>query len=273
MRTSNVFLKLGLLAVIVFAVVAALALEQQKQISTDQQSEPSKEQPAKSEPTKTDQNKAATKAEENKPESSKDALDKVLHRMDQTAANFHTAQADLVWTTYNSVAEQNLTDKGKIYFRRSGKEIEMAAELLPPSARQIVFANGKVQLYTPGTGQVDVYDASAHRDEVETFLVLGFGSSGADLRKSFELSSNGKENIDGAETDKLELVPLSASIKSRFPKIDLWIDPQGISRREKLFQEGGDYRLADYSNIKLDKGLPKNVFKLKTSGNAKIVTH
>jgi len=273
MRTSNLYLKLVLLVLIVFGVVAALALEERKPSSTDQQSEPNKAQPTKPEPTKTEQNKAAaSKAEQNKAESRNEALEKVLRRMDQTAANFHTAQADLIWTTYNSVAEQNLTDKGKIYFRRSGKDIEMAAELLPPSARQIVFANGKVQVYTPGTGQVDVYDASAHRDEVETFLVLGFGSSGADLRKSFELSYGGKENI-GVETDELELVPLSASIKSRFPKIDLWIDPQGISRRQKLFQEGGDYRLADYSNPKLNDKLPKNVFKLKTSGSTKTVTH
>jgi len=271
MRTSNLFLKLVLLVLIVLAVVAGSALEQQKPSSTDQQSEPNRAQPTKPEPTKTEQNKA----EQSKAESSKDDLDRVLRRMDQTAANFHTAQADLVWTTYNSVAEQNLTDTGKIYFRRSGKDIEMAAELLPPSARQIVFANGKVQVYTPGTGQVDVYDASAHRDEVETFLVLGFGSSGAALRKSFELSFGGKEtiNTNRVETDKLELVPISASIKSRFPKIDLWIDAQGISRRQKLFQEGGDYRLADYSNIKLNDKLPKNVFKLKTSGSAKTVNH
>jgi outer membrane lipoprotein-sorting protein len=258
MRTSNLFLKLVLLVLIVLAAVAGSALTQQKASSTQQKSAP-KAQP--------------NKAEQNKAQSGNEALEKVLRRMDQTAANFHAAQTDLVWTTYNSVAEQNLTDKGKIYFRRSGKDIEMAAELLPPSARQIVFTNGKVQVYTPGTGQVDVYDASAHRDEVETFLVLGFGSSGADLRKSFELSYGGKEDINGVETDELELVPLSASIKSRFPKIDLWIDPQGISRRQKLFQEGGDYRLADYSNIKLNDKLPKNVFKLKTSGSTKTVTH
>jgi outer membrane lipoprotein-sorting protein len=251
MRTQNVFMKLVLLVLMLFAEIAGLALTKQAESAKAEQS----------------------KGEHSKAESSKDELERVLRRMDQTAADFHTAQADLVWTTYNSVAEQNLTDKGKIYFRRSGKDIEMAVELQPPSARQIVFANGKVQVYTPGTGQVDLYDASAHREEVETFLVLGFGSSGADLRKSFELSYAGQEKIDGVATDKLELVPLSDSIKRRFPKIDLWIDPQGISRRQQLFQEGGDYRLADYSKIKLNKGLPKNVFKLKTSGNAKTVTH
>jgi len=266
MRTQSVFMKLVLLGLILIAVAADAAL-------TQQNAEPAAAEP-KGNATKTQSTKSEpAKAEESKAESSKDAVEKVLRRMDQRAANFHTAQADLVWTTYNSVAEQNLTDKGKIYFHRSGKDIEMAVELQPPSARQIIFANGKAQVYTPGTGQVDVYDASAHREEVESFLVLGFGSSAADLRKSYDLSYSGQEKIDGASTDKLELVPLAGSIKSRFPKIDLWINSQGICRRQQLFQEGGDYRLADYSDIKLNDKLPKNVFKLKTSGNAKTVTH
>jgi outer membrane lipoprotein-sorting protein len=252
MRTQNVFMKLVLLVLMLFAEITALPLTKQ------------------AEHAKPEQNKG----EQSKSESGKDALERVLRRMDQTAADFRTAQADLVWTTYNSVAEQNLTDKGKIYFRRSGKVIEMAVELQPPSERQIVFTSGKVQVYTPGTGQVDVYDASAHREEVETFLVLGFGSSGADLRKSFELSYAGLEKIKGVETDKLELVPISASIKSHFPRIDLWIDLQrGVSLRQQLFQDGGDYRLADYSDIKLNDKLPKNAFKLKTSGSTRTVTH
>src|ERR1700746_1339503 len=170
MRTQNVFMKLVLLFLMLFAVAAGAVLT--KPGATEQKPDTSKAQPAKSELAKAEQNKS----EQTKAESGNEALEKVLRRMDQTAADFHTAQADLVWTTYNSVAEQNLTDKGKIYFRRAGKDIEMAAELQPPYARQIVFTDGKVKVYTPGTGQVDVYNASAPREEVETFLVLGFGS-------------------------------------------------------------------------------------------------
>jgi outer membrane lipoprotein-sorting protein len=202
------------------------------------------------------------------------SLEAVLRRMDQTAANFHAAQADFVWKNYTSVVN-SFTDpqNGKIYFRRSGNQTEMAAELLPPSAKQIVFSNGKVRLYTPGTGEVQEYDASAHREEFETFLVLGFGSGGSDLRKSFEVTYGGRENVDCADTDKLELVPTSGSIKARFPKIVLWIDSRGVSVRQQLFEENDDYRLADYSSIKLNVKLPKDVFKLKTSGKVKSASH
>jgi len=137
-----------------------------------------------------------------------DPLESVLHTMDQTAATFRSAQADFVWTTYNAVIKEvDGTDKGKIYFRRSGKEIEMAADMAPPDEQQIVFSGGKIKVYRAQTKQVNVYDAGAHREEFETLLVLGFGSSGSDMRKSFEVKYLGTEKIGDAETARLQLTP------------------------------------------------------------------
>ena len=73
-----------------------------------------------------------------------DPLEKVLQSMDAHAANFHTAQANFVWTPYNGVVKEEETpDKGKIYFRRSGKDIQMAAYLSPPDEKQIVFVDDR----------------------------------------------------------------------------------------------------------------------------------
>ncbi len=202
-------------------------------------------------------------------------LQQVLHSMDENAEKFRTAQADFSWTPYNSVInETEAPDKGKIYFRRSGNNIQMAALQQPPDERQIIFSEGKIQVYRPKTKVLDVYDASAHREEVESFLVLGFGSSGADLRKSFEVKYLGEEKIGGVATVKLELVPLADKIKNSFPRIDLWIDQQrGLSLRQQLFQTGGDYRLADYTNIRVNEKVPDNAFRLRTSGPTKTITH
>jgi outer membrane lipoprotein-sorting protein len=204
-----------------------------------------------------------------------DALEKVLHAMDENAAKFHTAQANFSWTPYNSVINETETpDQGRIFFRRVGSEIQMAADIQPPDGRQILFTGGKIQVYQPRTKVLDVYDASAHREEVESFLVLGFGSSGEDLRKSFEVKYLGEEKIGTVQTAKLELVPLAEKIKRNFPRIDLWIDPrQGVSLRQQLFQQGGDYRLADYSNIRLNEKVPDSAFKLKVPGQARTVNH
>ena len=204
-----------------------------------------------------------------------DTLDKVLHTMDEAAANFRGAEANFVWTTYNSVINDIAEkDNGRIYFRRTGKDTEMAADVAPPASKQIIFANGKIQVYMPETRQVDVYDAGSHREEFETFLVLGFGSSGAEMKKSFEVKYLGNERIGDRDTAKLELTPLSAKVRGQFPRIELWIDTKsGFSLRQQLWETGGDYRLADYSNIQVKQKIADNVFRLKAPADAKIVTH
>lgn len=175
---------------------------------------------------------------------------------------------------HNSVVNDFVAnDIGKIYFRRKNNEIQMAADITQPALKQVIFSGGKIEIYTPKTEQVDVYDASAHRDEFETFLVLGFGSSGEDMQKSFEVKYLGQEKVGTADTRVLELTPRSPKIKGEFPRIDLWIDSQGFSLRQKLYQPDGDYRLAEYSKILPNPKLSDNVFKLKKSGNAKTINH
>ena len=206
-----------------------------------------------------------------------DGLENILAKMDETASKFRTAQANFTWTTYNSVVNaESGKQTGKIYFRRVGNEIEMSAEIDPqtPDAQKVIFSKGKIQIYRSKTGIVDEYDAGAHREEFEAFLVLGFGSSGEEMRKSFDVSYDGEDKIDGPGAAKLDLVPKSEKIKQHFPQIVLWIDPKmGVSVQQKLVELGGDYRLAKYSNIQLNQKIPEKVFKLKTSGKAKVVTH
>jgi outer membrane lipoprotein-sorting protein len=204
-----------------------------------------------------------------------DPLENVLRTMDQIAANFRSAQADFVWTTYNAVIKEvDGTDKGKIYFRRNGKEIEMAADMTPPDEQQIIFSGGKIKVYRAQTKQVNVYAAGAHREEFETLLVLGFGSSGSDMRKSFDVKYLGNEKIGDVETARLQLKPIAPKVEQQFPRIDLWIDLQrGLSLRQQLWQTNGDYRVADYSNIQVNKKITDNVFKLRTSGDTTVVNH
>lgn len=202
-------------------------------------------------------------------------LENILAKLDETAAKFRTAQAKFTWTMFNSVINDVAeTQNGTIYFRRNAKETQMAANIDKPDTKQVIFSEGKISVYQPKTAIMDVYDAGAHREEFETFLVLGFGSSGQDMRKSFEIDYGGPEKVDGVDTAKLELVPKSDKIKQHFPQIILWIDPQrGISVQQKLLEPNGDYRLAKYSDIELNQKIPDRVFKLKTSDRIKVVTH
>jgi outer membrane lipoprotein-sorting protein len=58
-----------------------------------------------------------------------------------------------------------------------------------------------------------------------------------------------------------------------FEHIMLWVDPsRGVSVQQQVFQSGGDYRLAKYSNIQLNQRVSDNDFKLHTSGKTKYVS-
>lgn len=199
-------------------------------------------------------------------------LERVLKEMDEAARNFRPIEANFVWDQYQKVIDETDSQKGKIYFRRENGEVQMAADLIEPDKKYVLYSGGKVQVYQPKIDQVNIYDAGKNRSDVESFLVLGFGGSGQDLFKSYAVKYAGTDVVNGVKTDKLELVPKSAHLRNNVERILLWIDPvRGISVQQQFFEPGGDYRLAKYSDIQINQKLPESAFKLKTTGKTKVV--
>ncbi len=199
-------------------------------------------------------------------------LESVLNDMDKAAANFKTAQADFVWDQFSKVVNDHDFQKGVIYYRVSNKETEMAADIKDPAKKYVLFSNGKVDVYQPDIEQVTEYSAGKNKSDFESFLVLGFGGRGHDLQKSFTVTYSGDETVEGVKTAKLTLVPKAQKVKNMFSQILLWIDPaRGISVQQQFIEPSGDYRLAKYSNIKLNQKVGDEQFKLKTTGKTKWV--
>lgn len=193
-------------------------------------------------------------------------LEKVLNEMDRAAAGFKTAQADFVWDQYTKVVNDHDTQKGTIYFRRDSKGIQMAADVKEPAKKYVLYSGNTVKVYQPGIDQVNKYEVGKHKSDVEAFMVLGFGGSGHELLKSFDVKYAGTEKIGSVDAQKLELTPKAQSLRNNFNLIVLWIDPAtGMSVQQQLFSPNGDYRLAKYSNIKRNEKIPESVFKLSKS--------
>ena len=200
-------------------------------------------------------------------------LDNVLQKMDAAAANFQTTQADFVWDQYQRVVDETDTQKGTVYYRRSGKEIEMMADIKEPEQKFLLYKDGKLQVYQPKIEQVIQYSAGANHNEIESYLVLGFGGSGQDLKNSFDVTYQGEETIDNIATAKLHLTPKSEKVRNYFTEAFLWIDlNRGISLQQKFMQSQGDYRLAKYSAVKVNAKISNDVFRLKTTAKTKIVS-
>jgi outer membrane lipoprotein-sorting protein len=211
------------------------------------------------------------------------ALDAVLKKMDAVAANFTTAQANFQWETYQKVIDEVVDDQtGVIYYRKSNKQIEMMAEVkragssassMKDEPKFVLLSGGKVRLYQPKTDQVTEFDLGKNQSDFESYIVLGFGASGQDLQKNFDVTYMGPETIDGVKTAKLQLIPKSPKVKNTYSQIFLWIDlDRGVSVQQQLFQPQGDYRLAKYSQIKLHEKISDDVFKLKTTSKTQTVT-
>jgi len=199
-------------------------------------------------------------------------LDKVLAQMDTAAKNFKPIEASVEWDQYDKVIDETDVQKGKIYFRRQNGGVQMALDLVEPDKKFVLYNAGKIQVYQPKIDQVTEYDAGKKASDVESFLVLGFGGSGHDLYKSYDVKYLGPEKVNNIATNQLELTPKSASVRSNIAKVILWIDPRGLALQQKFFEPSGNYRLVKYSEIQENQKLPDSDFKLKTTSKTKFLS-
>ena len=211
------------------------------------------------------------------------SLDAVLKKMDAAAASFRTTQADFEWDRYERVIDEvDDVQTGVIYYRRNGKDIEMMANVkmdgsspttMKSEPKYVLFREGKIRLYQPKPDQVTVYDLGKKSSDFESYLVLGFGGSGQDLLKEFDVTYSGPETIRGVATAKLSLVPKSEKVRKQFKQIVLWIDvDRGISVQQQFFEPQGDYRLAKYWSIKVNEKINQDVFRLKTTSKTQTIS-
>jgi outer membrane lipoprotein-sorting protein len=203
------------------------------------------------------------------------ALDRVLSQMDGAAEKFRTTEASVVWDQYQKVVDEHEEQKGKVYFRHgNNNEVQMAADITDPDQKYVLFSGSKIEVYQPRIDQVTVYNTGKNREAFESFLVLGFGGGGHDMLKSFYIKYMGSETVDGTATAKLDLVPKTVSVRNNVDHIVLWIDSsRGISLQQQFFfGTSGDYRLAKYSDIRMNEKIPDAVFKLRTTGKTKFIS-
>src|SRR5215467_2608992 len=125
-------------------------------------------------------------------------LDSVLKKMDTAAAGFRTTRAEFEWDRYEKVIDEvDDIQSGSIYYRRAGKDIEMMADISKPDRKFVLFSGGKIKMYLPKPDQVTVYDLGKNSNDFESYLVLGFGGSGQDMMKAFDVTYVGPETVEG----------------------------------------------------------------------------
>jgi len=198
-------------------------------------------------------------------QSQKDDLDKVLTFLDKVSASFKSVRTDFEWDQYQKVVDEHDVQRGVMYFKRGSNGVDVSAEITSPVHKKLVFKNNELRVYFPKTGQLTNKKVGENKETVESFLALGFGGSGHDLLKQFQIEYAGVESIGGQSCYKLKLTPKGERARSMFPLITLWINQKtGMSEQQRLEQGEGDYRLARYTNIEVNPSkLPSDAFDVK----------
>jgi outer membrane lipoprotein-sorting protein len=195
----------------------------------------------------------------------------VLARMDRSAQSFRSLTGKMHRIQFTAVLSETSAMDGSLRLKRGTKGATTGVvEFQPPDPRT-VFVNGKnIQIYYPKANTVEFYDASKYVSNIDQFLLLGFGTTSAELMKSYDAKSGGVEAIGGKMCTRVELTPKTAQMKQLITKIELWI-PEGDSNplREKVTEPSKNYELVDYSDVQLNPSLPESAFELRLPAGVK----
>jgi outer membrane lipoprotein-sorting protein len=209
----------------------------------------------------------------------------VLKQLDTASAKFQRATADFQWDYYEKVVQDTSTQKGSIYFERDKSSTDMGAILTNPNAgpkskpvKVIQYQSGIVQMFDTGVDQITVLHEAGNQSEIESFLTLGFGGSGTDLARSWNITDLGPETLtdngQSIKVEKLDLVAKDPAARKNFTHITIWVDPaRAVSLKQIFYTTSGDYRTATYSAIKVNGNVHKDQFAIKKDKNTTIVNH
>lgn len=208
-----------------------------------------------------------------------DDLDNVIAKLDSTASKFKSAQADITW---DNVQTQPIPDTdrqaGTILFERKNGQTQVALHIKTdngkPVLKDMVYAGGVGKLYQPALKQMQVFKVEDKKSELDAFLTLGFGGSGQDLKKNWQVSSLGTEQVAGVNAAKLQLIPRDPAVAKTAPKVLLWIDmDKGVAVKQQRFNADSGYVVFGYTNIRLNGSVPSNAFEIKTASGTQVVNH
>jgi len=187
-------------------------------------------------------------------------LDSILRQLDHESKGFQSLTANIEHTKVTVAVNDKSTETGQIAVRHDEK---MRIEFTQPDARTILRTGNDLFVYNPKIKRVEEYDLGKHRALVDQFLLLGFGTSGSELEKSYLVTLLGEETLDNRQVVKLELTPKSEDVRNQIAKVHIWIDESTwLAVQQQFFETGsGDYFIIHYTNVVKNPSIPDDRFK------------
>lgn len=198
-------------------------------------------------------------------------LSEILARMNDTAKRLKTLSATLEYTKVTVLVNDKSTESGQLFYRK-GKNSEILIKIEKPDPKVILFKKNRAEIYFPKINQIQEFDLEQKSELVQQFFLLGFGSEAGELKKAYNLKFVDEEDLDGDTTAVLELTPRRENVAAQLAKIQLWISEESwLPSQQKFFEPGGDYLIARYTSVKVNRHLPSSTFEIEPPSGAKRV--
>jgi outer membrane lipoprotein-sorting protein len=188
----------------------------------------------------------------------------VLSRMDGAARDVRTVSTHLAYTTVTVLVNDRSTQAGVMYYRKGRHWPEVLIHFEKPAIKVILFRRNRAEIYYPSMKQLQEYSLEHHQNVLQQYLLLGFGTQSQELERSFRLRFLGEQDLGGAKTSLIELVPLNANVSAQLKKVDLWLsDETWLPVQQQFFEASGDYLIARYSDMKVNQAFSASTFKIE----------
>ena len=195
----------------------------------------------------------------------------ILARMDETAKDLKTFSANLEYTKVTVIVDDKATETGRLFYRK-GKNPDILINFQKPDPRIVLFRKNKAEIYYPKINQILEYDLGQQTGLMQYFLSLGFGTETGDLKKLYDIRLVGEDELDGDTTAVLELTPRKEAIAAHLSKVELWISEESwLPAQQKFFEPGGDYVIARYTAVKVNRQISASTFRIVPAAGVKRV--
>jgi outer membrane lipoprotein-sorting protein len=193
----------------------------------------------------------------------------ILARMDKAASGFKNMTARITDVVHTDVINEDSPETGTVVMKKvAAGQVQGLIDFLTPDKRTVYFENRKLSIYYPKINTVQEFDLGKHGEQIDQFLMTGFGTSGTALAKDYDVRVQGTETVkgfEGIQTIRLLLLPKTAEWRQYVKQVELWIpetgDPYPV--QEKISAPSGDYRVITYTELKTNQPLPPNALQLK----------
>jgi outer membrane lipoprotein-sorting protein len=187
-------------------------------------------------------------------------LDSIFQQLNRASKDFQSLTADVERTKVTVVVNDRSTESGQIEVRRDDK---MRIDMTSPDPRTILRDGDHLYIYNPRIHRLEEYDLGKHRALVDQFLLLGFGTSGDDLKKGYSVTFQKEETLGTQKVVRLELTPKTESVRAQISRIELWIDEATWLPAQQQFYEAGssDYLIIRYTRMTKNPRIGDSRFK------------